>query len=138
MKFIVDTCVWSLSLRRQDKTRISAGEAQVLAQFRDAIQDRRVAMVGPVRQEILSGIRDKTQFAQTQELLDPFRDEEVTSADYIEAARFFNLCRNRGVECGPVDILLCAVAARMGYGILTYDQGLSRCVAVLQDEALLK
>ncbi|HEX4756649.1 MAG TPA: PIN domain-containing protein [Terracidiphilus sp.] len=132
MKVIVDTCVWSLSLRRQNKSRSSPAEQQMLTQLREAIRDRRVAMIGPIRQEVLSGIRDKEQFAITRELLDPFRNEEITDGDYVEAARLFNLCRGQGVECGPVDILICAVAVRMRYGILTSDTGLNRCIEVLR------
>jgi predicted nucleic acid-binding protein len=93
--------------------------------------DGRVAIIGPVRQEILSGIRDKSQFSKTEQILDPFPDEDVTTGDYVEAARFFNLCRDRGVECGVVDILFCSVAARRRYGVLTNDQALIRCLKVL-------
>jgi predicted nucleic acid-binding protein len=137
MKLIVDTCVWSLSLRRRNAARINTGEQQLLAQLREAIQDRRVAIIGPIRQEILSGIKDQVQFAKTGELLDPFRDEEIVGGDYVEAARLFNLCRNHGVQCGPVDMLICAVAVRCRYGILTCDQGLQRCLEVLKTEGLL-
>jgi predicted nucleic acid-binding protein len=138
MKMIVDTCVWSLSLRRRDKTRINADEQQIIEQLTEAIRDRRVAIIGAIRQEILSGIRDKARFAKTQELLDPFLDEVITAGDYVEAARLFNLCKDRGVECGPVDILICAVATRMQYDILTYDQGLKRCMQVLRTEGLMR
>lgn len=132
MKLIVDTCVWSLSLRRRDRTRMSADELRMLTELKEAIQNRRATIIGPIRQEVLSGIRDKANFAKTQSLLHPFLNEEVTSEDYIEAARLYNLCRNRGVECGAVDILICAVAARMQYGILTADAGLNRCVEALK------
>jgi predicted nucleic acid-binding protein len=132
LRLIVDTCVWSLALRRRDKTRLNAQETHLLAELREAIQDRRVAIIGPIRQEILSGIRDPAQFAKTAEMLDPFRDEEITSADYLEAARLFNLCQNHGVQCGPVDILICAVAVRKRFGILTSDQGLKRCTEVVE------
>lgn len=133
MKVIVDTCVWSLALRRRKTARISVDEQRLLAQLREAIQDRRAAIVGPIRQEVLSGIRDKAQFAKTQELLDPFGDEEIMAEDYVEAARLFNLCRDRGVECGPVDILICAAAVRMRYKILTSDLGLRRCIEALKN-----
>jgi hypothetical protein len=137
MKLIVDTCVWSLSLRRQDKARIGSSEQQMLAELREAIQNRRAAILGAIRQEILSGIRDRAQFAKTRELLEPFLDEEVRADDYVEAARLFNLCRNHGVQCGSVDMLLCAVAVRKHYGILTHDQGLLRCIEVLRAEGLV-
>ena len=132
MKVIVDTCVWSLSLRRRSAARLKTGEQQMVAQLREAIQDGNALIVGPIRQEILSGIRDKAQFAKTEGLLDPFRDEEITAGDYVEAARLYNLCRDHGVECGPLDILICAVAVRNHYDILTYDAGLGRFIAVLR------
>lgn len=137
MKTIVDTCVWSLALRRQDQTKISPGDLEMIAQLQDAIREGRTVIIGPIRQEILSGIRDKARFAKTQALLDPFRDEEIEADDFVEAARLFNVCRDHGVECGPVDILFCAVAARLHYDILTYDQGLKRCVQILHTEGLM-
>lgn len=136
MKQIVDTCVWSLSLRRRDKTPINAQEKQMLARLRDAIEDGRASIVAPIRQEILSGIRDRVQFSKIENLLEPFRDEEITAADYVEAARLFNLCQNHGVQCGPIDILICAVALRNQYAIMTSDHGLKRCMEVLQAEGL--
>jgi predicted nucleic acid-binding protein len=138
MKVIVDTCVWSLSLRRRSAARLKTGEQQMVAQLREAIQDGNALIVGPIRQEILSGIRDKVQFAKTEELLDPFRDEDITASDYVDAARLFNLCQDHGVQCGAVDTLLCAVAVRNRYGILTYDGGLKRCIEVLRAEGLLR
>ena len=70
MKLIVDTCVWSLSLRRRKAAPISGEEQQALADLREAIRDRRAAIAGPIRQEILSGIRDEAQFTKTEQLLD--------------------------------------------------------------------
>ncbi len=137
MKVIVDTCAWSLSLRRRDAAKRNADEQQMLAQLTEVIQNRRAAILGLIRQEVLSGIRDKKQFAKTEELLDPFHDEEVVAADYVQAARLFNLCRDHGVQCGPVDMLICAVAVRKQYGVLTNDQGLMRCVEVLRVEKRL-
>lgn len=138
MKLIVDTCVWSLSLRRQNKTRLTADEPRLIAELAEAIQERRARIIGPIRHEILSGIRDKAVFAKTKALLDPFRDEEITTDDYVEAARLFNVCRDHGVECGSIDILICTLGVRLQYGILTYDQGLKRCVQALRTEGLMQ
>ena len=136
MKVIVDTCVWSLWLRRRDESRLNANEQQIVAELREAVAERRAKILGPIRQEILSGIRNAVQFAKTAGLLDPFLDEVIETSDYVDAARLFNLCRDRGVQCGPVDILICAVAARNHYGILTYDQGLKRCIEALRAEGI--
>jgi predicted nucleic acid-binding protein len=137
MKTIVDTCVWSLSLRRQNQTKMAQAEFEIIAQLKEAIRDGRAIILGPIRQEILSGVRDKARFAKLQSLLNPFQDEEIATQDFIEAARLFNLCKDRGVECGATDILICAVAARQHYDILTYDQGLNRCIQLLRTEGLL-
>jgi predicted nucleic acid-binding protein len=138
MKLLVDTCVWSLSLRRRSTAKLSSAEQQMVAQLREAIQDGNALIAGPIRQEILSGIRDKPQFAKTEGLLAPFRDEEIRAGDYVEAARFFNLFQDHGVQCGATDTMLCAVAVRNHYGILTSDSALMRCIAVLRTEGLIR
>jgi predicted nucleic acid-binding protein len=61
-----------------------------------------------------------------------FRDDPLTTADFEEAARLCNLCRSRGIASGTVDILLCAVAQRRNWTILTSDQDLSRCIEALK------
>lgn len=131
MKVLVDTSVWSLFLRRRTRTTLNPEELKLVGLLREATQDGRVAIIGPVRQEILSGIRDKSQFSRTEQILDPFPDEDLTKDDFVEAARFFNLCRDRGVECGVVDILICSVAVRRRFAVLTNDQALIRCLRVL-------
>jgi predicted nucleic acid-binding protein len=134
MRVIVDTCIWSLLLRRANQAKLNSQEQKMVAELKEAIRDQRAAIIGPIKQELLSGIRDKAWFAKTADLLDPFFDEQITTEDYVEAARLFNLCRDHGVECGPVDILICTVAIRSSYGILTTDQGLTRCIEVLRSE----
>lgn len=134
MKVIVDTCVWSLALRRRDQVRLGAHDQKTLDELREATRDRRAAIIGPIRQELLSGIREKDRFARVRDLLDPFLDEKIAAEDYVQAAHLFNLCRDHGVECGPIDILICAVAIRNEYGILTTDAGLIRCIQALRSE----
>jgi predicted nucleic acid-binding protein len=135
MKTIVDTCVWSLALRRQDQSKLTADQRKIIAELQEAIRDGRAILLGPIRQEILSGVRDKARFAKLQGLLDPFLDEEIEAHDFVEAARLFNLCKDHGFECGATDVLICAVAARLHYDILTYDQGLKRCIQILRAES---
>ncbi|HEX3663190.1 MAG TPA: PIN domain-containing protein [Acidobacteriaceae bacterium] len=132
MKVLIDTCVWSLFLRRRNKAALNSEEQRLAGMLREATQEGRVAIVGPIRQEVLSGIRDQSQFRKAEEGLQPFPDEELTTADYVDAARCFNLCRDRDVECGPVDILICAVAARRQLSVLTNDRALIRCLDALR------
>jgi hypothetical protein len=138
MKILVDTCAWSLLFRRRDKACLSGDEQLVLRSLTDAIRDSRVVMIGPIRQEILSGIKEAAQFEKLRSALEAFPDEIISTQHYEEAARLFNLCRSRGVECGPVDMLLCAVAAGRNWTILTNDGGLRRCIEVLHREGVFQ
>jgi predicted nucleic acid-binding protein len=128
----VDTCIWSLVLRRRATITLSADEQKLAHSLSDAIRDGRVAMIGPIRQEILSGVKEPGRFDKLSVALSSFPDEALTTSDYLNAARLFNLCRSRGVECGPVDILICAVAEQRNWTILTSDQALKRCLGVIQ------
>lgn len=115
MNVLVDTSVWSLALRRR---AVSAPEASELAEL---IKEGRVALLGPVRQEILSGISSERQYALLRDHLRAFPDLDLAEEDYEEAAVFFNRCRARGVQGSNTDFLLCAAAARRKLGILTTD-----------------
>lgn len=136
MKLLVDTCAWSLLLRRKSSAALNRDEQATLTSLTEAIRDGRVAIIGPIRQEILSGIRGSGQFEKLRNALTAFPDEELSTLNYEEAARLFNICRSQGIACGSTDILICAVAARKQWNILTYGQGLKRCMEVLQTEGL--
>jgi predicted nucleic acid-binding protein len=138
VKVLIDACVWSLSLRRKSQTRLSDEEQRMVALLGEAIQDGRVAMIGPIRQEVLSGIKKASQFERLRSALEAFPDEPIRTSHYEDAARLFNLCRSRGVECGAIDILVCAVASKERWGILTNDSGLKRCIGILQSQGLLR
>lgn len=138
MKVLVDSCAWSLLLRRKNSATLNDDEQFTLSSLTNAIRDGRLAIIGPVRQEVLSGIRDSAQFEKLRNALELFLDEPLLANDYEEAARLFNLCRSHGVECGSTDILICAVAIRKRYGILTNDGGLKRCIKLLETNGLIQ
>jgi predicted nucleic acid-binding protein len=138
VNLLVDTCAWSLLLRRRNAAALGGKEQIILKSLTDAIQDGRAVIIGPIRQEVLSGIKDLKQFERLRNALAAFPDEPLTTLHYEKAARLFNLCRSRGLECGSTDILICAVAVEMQQDILTCDQGLERCVAVLKSEGLMR
>ncbi len=132
MSLLVDACVWSLSLRRRPGAPLSGDQKRAEIELHEAIAGGRVAILGAIRQEVLSGIRDRAQFLKTRQALSSFPDEEVLPGDYLDAARSFNLCLEHGVQCGAVDILIAAVAARRKFTVLTCDKALLRCLKVLQ------
>lgn len=78
-------------------------------------------MVGPVRQELLGGIRDRAAFERLRDHLRAFPDESITTADYERAADCLNLCRAQGIQGSNTDFLICAVAERAKFPVLTTD-----------------
>jgi hypothetical protein len=133
MKLLVDSSVWSLALCRKDVTGMSPNEQKLKAELAQAIQDGRVAMIGLIRQELLSGIKEEAQFDRVKAALEPFLDEMIDTADHEHAARLYNGCRRQGVEAGTVDMLICAVAMRRKWQVLSSDGGLNRCLAVAEE-----
>jgi hypothetical protein len=117
---------------------MSGDEQRVHASLIQAINIGRVAIIGPIRQEVLSGIKHLVQFEKLRVALEAFPDELLTTLHYEQAARLYNLCRSRGVECGSTDILICAIAVRMQWTILTCDAGLTRCIGILRAEGLIQ
>ena len=115
MKVLVDTSVWSLALRRGE-----AGEAA--KRLTGLIMESLVVMIGPVRQELLSGISDPAVFSNLRTKLQAFEDQLVTTADYETAAEFYNTCRRNGVQGSHIDFLICAVACNNDLLIFTADQ----------------
>ncbi len=126
MKVLVDTSVWSLALHR--RARVEGPAVQAL---RSLVDEGRVAMIGPIRQELLSGIRTPESFERLRDHLQPFADERLETADFERAAEHFNTCRARGVQGSNTDFLICAAAERRNLPILTTDADFSRFAAVL-------
>lgn len=116
MKVLVDTSVWSLALRRNPPSACPE-----VSELIELIKEARVQMIGPIRQELLSGIKSQTQFQKLRNHLRPFPDLELTTHDYEYAAEFFNLCRGKGIQGSNTDFLICAIAARHKTPIFTTD-----------------
>jgi hypothetical protein len=96
VKLLVDTSVWSLALRRKNTASLSPDEQQLKAELVQAIQDGRVAMLGLLRRELLSGIQENAQVDKLRAALDPYLDEPINTNDHLYAARVYNECRNQG------------------------------------------
>lgn len=133
MRVLIDTGVWSLAFRRAPRT-----ENPETLELRRLIAAHVADIIGPIRQELLSGVRDHAQFARLESALAAFPDLPLLTEDYVTAAKFFNLCRSRGIQGSNTDFLICAVAARNGLAIFTTDRDFrlfSRCLPVVLYEA---
>ena len=127
MKVLVDTPVWSLALRRKARSE----HATTTSELASLVQDGRVAMIGPIRQELLSGLKETAHFDRLRGHLRAFLDTEITTDDYEEAARYFNLCRTRGLQGSNTDFVICAVARRNEFSIFTTDKDFVRFSKIL-------
>jgi predicted nucleic acid-binding protein len=117
MKVLVDTCIWSMALRwkgHQDKT--------VIQEFIRLINDVRIQLIGPVRQEILSGIKSKQQFERLKDYLAAFPDLIIETEEYEKAAEFYNVCRKAGLQGSATDFLICAISHKHQLPIFTVDK----------------
>jgi predicted nucleic acid-binding protein len=126
MKVLVDTSVWSLALRRGRQ-----GASAPVQELRSLISARRVQVIGPIRQEILSGVREETQFKELEARFASFPDLPIATEDYVLAARFFNRCRRKGIQGSNTDFLICAVAFRNRLAIFTTDKDFTSFAAHL-------
>jgi predicted nucleic acid-binding protein len=90
-----------------------------------------VEIIGPIRQEILSGIRDRPKFEAVRDRLRAFPDLEIGTADYEEAAAHYNRCRAKGIQGSFTDYVICAVAIRHDLEIFTDDKDFLRYKSVL-------
>ena len=117
MRVLPDTPIWSSAFRRRD------GTADFFRrEMEKLVVQGVVELIGPIRQELLSGIKERSKYEMVRERLRVFPDLAIETEDYEEAAGFFNLCRAKGIQGSSTDFLICAVAARNGLAIFTDDR----------------
>jgi len=136
MNVIVDTPVWSLALRCKPRDR-SRDESELVQRLADLVGRGQAQMIGVVRQELLSGIREDGQFLRLRDALRLYDDAPIETADHEEAARMSNKCRRSGIAGSPIDFLLCAVAKRRHWHLFTTDEDFKRYARLLPELQLL-
>jgi predicted nucleic acid-binding protein len=124
---LIDTPVWSLALRRS-----RPGPAEVVHELSELVAEGRVVLIGPVRQELLSGIKAPRQFEMLRDHLRAFPDLEIETEDFEHAAQCFSRCRAKGIQGSNTDVLICAVALRRRLAVFTTDHDLARYARVLE------
>lgn len=119
MKVLVDTSVWSLALRKKQKNE---EDNRIVRELQELIRELRVVMIGPIRQELLSGISDTVKFRQLRDKLRAFDDSELNSADYEMAADISNKCRRNGIQGSHTDFLICSFSINNKCPVFTLDK----------------
>ena len=121
MKVLVDTPIWSYALRTRN-----IHHQYEINQLTSLIRDQRALIIGPIRQEILSGYSDLRKFRKLKEKLSYFENTPIQDIDYESAAELCNQCRKKGIQGSHIDFLICAVAKRIDVPIFTTDMDFSR------------
>ena len=116
MNVLVDTCIWSLALRRK-----ALQQSPFIGELQELIKEVRAQVIGGIRQEILFGIKSDKQFQLVKTHLSAFPDLTLSEQDYELAAEYFNLLRSKGIQGSNTDFLICAVSTNARIPIFTLD-----------------
>ena len=131
MKVLVDTTIWSLALRRKAGA-LSESERAIVGELAELIREGRAMLIGIVRQELLSGIKLRTQFEHLRARLRAFPDEPLAIEDFEAGAEAGNTCRGRGVAVSLADMLICAIAMRREWTVFTCDSDFAEYAKMLE------
>jgi len=121
MNVLVDTSIWSLALRKNNK-RLTNNEKEYVNDLSELIKEARVKIIGPIKQELLSGIKNEFQFYKLKESLSAFEIVNIEAEDYENAALLFNHCRRNGIQGSHIDFLICTMAIKHNFAIFTIDK----------------
>jgi hypothetical protein len=113
---LVDTCIWSMALRGGGRQPSAAEQSHRIS------DENQARIMGPIRQELLSGYADKNNYEKLRQKLKYFPNEPILDLDYETAAEYSNFCRTKGVQGSHTDFLICAVAVRAKFRIYTTDK----------------
>jgi len=116
MKVLVDTCIWSHALRHNKPDK------SIIKKLTDLINDGRAVLIGPIKQELLSGVQRTDQFEKLKEILSSFEEIQLQSYHFEKAAEFCNICRSKGIQGSTIDFLICSVAHSENMIIYTIDK----------------
>ena len=116
---LVDTTIWSKAYRRK---KLADGDQRILKELCAIVESEEEVLIGPVRQELLSGISNKNVLRDLAVKLSGFNNYEVQLVDHDLAAEYYNICLRNGIQGSQTDYLICAIANRYNFEIFTEDK----------------
>jgi predicted nucleic acid-binding protein len=125
LKVIIDTGVWSAFFRREH------GPQHLVAEVERLVRADVIQMLGPIRQELLSGAWPEDRFERLKEYLRFFPNLPLEEQDDELAAEYYNSCRSRGIQGSATDLIICAVSARYEMRIFSIDRDFENYCGVL-------
>ncbi len=122
MRVLVDTSVWSLSLRKEGPAEHPAVE-KFVAMLR---ADEDVFLTGSILQEILQAFRSDSSFRMVARHLEPFPLLDLERSDFIASATLHRKCAARGVTASTADCQIATAAIRHDCLLLSADRDFER------------
>ncbi len=113
--FVADSSVW-IDYLAGESTR----ETEALDRALEVVA--RVAVCGPVFQEVLQGLRVDREFKRVRLQFSKFPFLEATRRTFSRAASLYRRMRRKGHTPGPFDTLIAAVCLEYDVPLLTSDR----------------
>jgi predicted nucleic acid-binding protein len=117
---LIDSSVWSLALRRRRRD-LNPNELKLYYEWERLVLDGQAALIGPIRQETVSGIASQREVQIVKQRLAVVKELQMPSDLFLLAADFFNACRAAGIAPGAIDMMICAAAHIHGTPIFSID-----------------
>ena len=117
---IVDSDVWSEAFRKKGK------KSKEVIRLQKLIEEDEVLIIGSIRQEVFSGIKDESRFKRIKETMRAFPNQSIDDSIFELAASFFNVCRSKGIQGSHTDFLISACAVSWKAEILSKDKDFQR------------
>lgn len=122
---LVDTNIWSTFFRRNKPE-----DEKLRVNLEMLMRENRIVIIGPIRQEILTGIKDPGKYLLLKEYLHAYEDQQISTEAYEIAAQITNNCAKNGIAISSIDAIIVAVVQLGEYEIYTYDQDFLRYKSV--------
>jgi len=122
LRVLVDTSVWSLSLRKKgpaDHPCVRKLEALLTA-------NEDLVLTGVILQEVLQAFKSDSTFRRVAEYLDPFPVLEMGRSDNVSAAKLHRRCASRGISVSTADCQIAIACIKHGCALLTADKDFER------------
>src|SRR5689334_22115211 len=120
MNILIDTSVWSVGLRRMRRD-LNPSERKILFEWHDILKRGDACLIGPIFQEVLSGISNPKLVQDLALQLATVTEIRTARSTWLLAAEFYNLCRGSGIVPEAIDMSICAAASESDLPIFTLD-----------------
>ena len=122
MKVLVDTCVWSLALRKRGPTDHPA--VHQLSRLLETGED--VVLTGVILQEVLQAFRADSTFRKMADYLTPFTLLPAGRDEHLAAARLHRRSAAAGFSASTMDCLIAATCIQHSARLLPADHDFQR------------